>query len=434
MRSPARRSAHNVALLCFVALALAQPDGAAFTRSVSSCRWCKISTAGYHSSHTEPPDAVRQFALIEPLAAAQASGGPCPVQQQCAIAQPQPHAAAAELDPPLLIPLEARLRYAAAEGRNDGDMNGQRMSGSITQHAPMIATLAGAQRQIGITGAVGEIGCFKGSFTITIAHTARRGERIFGADIFFSALCKDQPAAARCPPTRRHQNAACCPAENGEMAACCFTPNKTAEEVAAHEGSLLHAFLQNAETFGIARAAWDLYIGPAARTLPAHLPQPARLVSVDGFHSKGQTASDLSWVACNLVPGGIVVVDDFFSKGWADVTTGVYETLRCRPDVQLYPFLVMMHGLGKVYLTNTQEHHRHYYSALASHPFWGTRVRGHSQGQGHHGQGHGAYTMHNTTVLVLPTCARAWGGGADACPSDEIAALDRAWEAAVRAL
>ena len=67
-------------------------------------------------------------------------------------------------------------------------------------------------------------------------------------------------------------------------------------------------------------------------------------------------------MACNLAPGGVIVVDDFFHPHWTGVTEGLFQYLT-RGAVRLYPFLVCA---GKVYLTNDASAHEAYARRLQS--------------------------------------------------------------------
>jgi hypothetical protein len=118
---------------------------------------------------------------------------------------------------------------------------------------------------------------------------------------------------------------------------------------------------------------------------------PFRLVSVDAGHTATATNSDLRLVFCNLLEGGIVVLDDWFHPNWPGVVEGYYRFAHHRghqqqypspkveeeptsrrqvqppppPEVEAYPFLVCE---SKLYLTNTREHHDQYYKLLRDDP------------------------------------------------------------------
>ena len=78
---------------------------------------------------------------------------------------------------------------------------------------------------------------------------------------------------------------------------------------------------------------------------PASLP-PIRIFSVDGAHTADMTEHDLRLAARVLVPGGVVILDDYFNEQWPDVSVGANRVIA---DGTLVPFAIMP---GKVLLTS----------------------------------------------------------------------------------
>ena len=83
----------------------------------------------------------------------------------------------------------------------------------------------------------------------------------------------------------------------------------------------------------------------SALLTPDRLP-PITIFSVDGAHSAHMTEHDLRLAASVLIPGGVVILDDYFNEQWPDVSVGANRVIA---DGTLAPFAVMP---GKVLLTN----------------------------------------------------------------------------------
>ena len=66
--------------------------------------------------------------------------------------------------------------------------------------------------------------------------------------------------------------------------------------------------------------------------------------------------------ACNLLEGGIAVLDDVFHSNWFGVTEGMFQYMgnAVEPN-QLFPFLYCD---GKMFFTNDIAYHAKYYKAL----------------------------------------------------------------------
>lgn len=231
--------------------------------------------------------------------------------------------------PEYKYPLSARREFA--EGTSTALKKISVGSRLLTQDAPMTAFLGYIQHQASVFGSAGEIGVHHGLFTIPIAHTLLVGENLFAADLFDSM---------------QHLN------------------------VEKSGKGNLEAFLRNLANFGIPKSDVELFIGPSYN-IPNDYSlkhQPIRMVSIDGGHTAAIAQSDIEWAACNLVEGGIIIVDDFWHQGWPGVTEAVYREFSCGPR-KLFPFLAF-DGKCKLYLTNTATHHKLYHDAILSHSLW----------------------------------------------------------------
>jgi hypothetical protein len=148
---------------------------------------------------------------------------------------------------------------------------------------------------------------------------------------------------------------------------------------------------------------------------------PFRLVSVDAGHTANATRLDLTLVFCNLLQGGIVVLDDWFHPSWPGVVEGYYRfalqatgsaasppsasqpappprSSAVRPvHLDAYPFLICE---SKLYLTNSREHHMRYYDLLLSDPDLGPLVNPYSF---QHKRGNVLYEMDGVNYLRCPS-------------------------------
>ena len=86
-----------------------------------------------------------------------------------------------------------------------------------------------------------------------------------------------------------------------------------------------------------------------------------RMFSIDGCHRAKETGIDLKNAAESLVPGGIIIIDDYFNKEWPGVSEGVSQFLVNNPTIK--PFFI---GHNKMLLTNA-EYVLVYYKLLKAH-------------------------------------------------------------------
>ena len=79
------------------------------------------------------------------------------------------------------------------------------------------------------------------------------------------------------------------------------------------------------------------------------------------FHRAAFTFNDLQLAFCNLLKGGIVVLDDWFHSTWPGVVEGFYQFVEHGPTPDIYPFLICE---SKLFLTNDKKLHELYYQTL----------------------------------------------------------------------
>ncbi|MBA8878928.1 class I SAM-dependent methyltransferase [Phyllobacterium myrsinacearum] len=78
----------------------------------------------------------------------------------------------------------------------------------------------------------------------------------------------------------------------------------------------------------------------------------ARLFSVDGGHTVKHVMNDMALAQELIVPGGVILLDDFLGPHWPSVSEGLFEFLRIA-NRRLAPFLTFQ---NKLFLTTYSEH------------------------------------------------------------------------------
>jgi SAM-dependent methyltransferase len=180
------------------------------------------------------------------------------------------------------------------------------------------------QKQLGIDGAVGEIGVHHGRLFILLMLLRRAGEKAVAMDVFdlqefntdFSGL--------------------------GNLEA--FLAN-----IDRHVGTREGLEIVKADSMQL--EASDVLTAAGARF---------RMLSVDGSHTTHNTANDLRLAHRVLRQGGIIVVDDYFNGGYPMVAEGVARFMILEPVVNIVPVLA---GMNKVVFT-TKSHHTQYLEAF----------------------------------------------------------------------
>ena len=160
--------------------------------------------------------------------------------------------------------------------------------------------LSQLQHSMGIFGAVGEIGVQYGGFFLAIATSSAMGEQPYAIDIFDRQRL-NVDGSGRGAWKQFSIN----------VEALSFKPvllrSSKLDGAAAYEPTDASAGGRRRRTIVAIRS---LSTELTSSTLGRLLPQPTRLISVDGGHSRASTCHDLNLAAAHLHEGGIVILDD----------------------------------------------------------------------------------------------------------------------------
>jgi hypothetical protein len=190
-----------------------------------------------------------------------------------------------------------------------------------------ILKLDETQRELGITGHVGEIGVHHGKLFILLYLLARTDEKAVAIDLFEA----------------QHLNVD----KSGQGDLGIFSKNL---ETYAGETSKLKLISGDSTTLG----AGDVMAAAGG---------PLRLFSIDGGHTRDIVRHDLTTAAGALREGGIVILDDYFNPEFPGVSEGAnryFLSDNGQAGLKLVPFLI---GSNKVYLT-TGNHAERYMDAV----------------------------------------------------------------------
>lgn len=202
-----------------------------------------------------------------------------------------------------------------------------RGSGDVHLVGPLITSLSKAQHEAGIYGTLAELGVHHGRFTGFLFVTARDTEKLVVADVFEKLQHKNVDKSGLGDKKR---------------------------------------FLQGIQTYGLTHHdLHTIHVG-SSDEIPFDWSDQAgfeafRMISVDAGHTAALTFNDLELAFCNLLAGGIVILDDFFHSAWAGVTEGLFQFMAMGPEPQVYPFLSCE---NKLFLTNDKAAHDVYYHRL----------------------------------------------------------------------
>ena len=204
-------------------------------------------------------------------------------------------------------------------------------SGDVNVNGLMSLRLSQIQHSSGIYGSVGEFGVHHGRYTGCLFLGATANEDLVVADIF----------------------------------------EQQEKNVDGSGNGNKPMFMQGLTTYGLSES--DLFLVHTGSTdeIPFDWSSsagfsPFRLFSVDAGHTAALTFNDLEIAFCNLLKGGIVVLDDFFHGQWVGVSEGLFDFFLLGAEKgHVFPFLFCE---GKMFMTNTREHHDMYYKALIEDP------------------------------------------------------------------
>jgi hypothetical protein len=168
--------------------------------------------------------------------------------------------------------------------------------------AQIIAALGHAQIRDGVRGDLVEIGVHHGKLFIILALLRQQGERLLAADLF----------------------------EDDEL-----------NRATVHAGRE-NAFFRNLKKLGVAVSTEEIYKGDSLKLTPEQLQQrvaQVRLFSIDGGHYYEHVSNDVRLAAQVIHDKGVIIVDDFFTTRWPEVTFATYDFLR-KAGEEMRPFLV----------------------------------------------------------------------------------------------
>ena len=188
--------------------------------------------------------------------------------------------------------------------------------------AEIIGRLGTRQAQDGIVGSLAEIGVHHGKLFFILALLRQAGEKVLAMDLF-----EDDDGNLG----TQHQ---------GRDRA--FYKNKQKLDIQINENEVLKC------------DSLKLSVEDITRRI-----EPIRIFSIDGGHLYHHVENDLKLASLTLAENGIVIIDDFCTAEWPEVTFAAYDFLR-DSNSPLCPFLITK---NKLYLC------RHsalkYYSKLA---------------------------------------------------------------------
>jgi hypothetical protein len=179
------------------------------------------------------------------------------------------------------------------------------IDGWLTQlDAQIIAEILVIQRERGVVGCVGEIGVHHGKLLLLLHLSTSAEERTFAIDLF-----------------------------------------KFQDQNADRSGlGDKDKFLRNARKYVGRVDRIDIFEGNSAdlswASIRAKTGQSCRFFSVDGGHTCALTVNDLTIAYNSLCDTGVICLDDYFNKEFADVSVGLTRFMNQIDDGEIAPFVI----------------------------------------------------------------------------------------------
>jgi predicted SAM-dependent methyltransferase len=189
-----------------------------------------------------------------------------------------------------------------------------------------VTAFSALQQSLEVKGHICEIGVHHGRFFIALSLLGRFGERSLAIDVF----------------EEQEKNVDLSGKGNRDI----FLSN-----VEKWLGSKSEACIITSDSLDV-----------APENILRELGGPIRLFSIDGSHTRDHTLNDMRLAEETIVPGGLVILDDFFNPAWPGVAEALFSYLSTpgRPK-KLVP---IAYGDNKFYLTTPS--HGALYSAFVT--------------------------------------------------------------------
>lgn len=179
--------------------------------------------------------------------------------------------------------------------------------------ADLIAQISRIQLDQGLKGSIGEIGVHHGKLFVLLMLASSRTERLFAVDVF----------------EEQDKNVD----RSGKGDRQIFERNIARYGVSPEEVQIMQA------------SSLELTSADIAQRFP-----PIRLCSIDGGHTAQCASHDFALLGAHLMPGGAIILDDFFNQSWPGVMSGLVDALH-RPGASLVPFIVTV---NKVFVADRE--------------------------------------------------------------------------------
>jgi lipopolysaccharide biosynthesis glycosyltransferase/predicted O-methyltransferase YrrM len=195
-----------------------------------------------------------------------------------------------------------------------------------TTQAMALHALLTCQLAHGVRGALAEVGTFHGKTLIGLARAAQHNERVVGVD----------------------------PLKIGATDLAPILERNTQQYLNEDERQGLRILRQ---------LSTDLSVADWMQALE----QPARFVHLDGHHARETMLHDLRLAAASLVPGAVIVIDDFLNELHPDLTSGILDALAVQTHLEAVAVIPRMGHIeegGSKLVCTTKGHAARYTAAL----------------------------------------------------------------------